>query len=147
MFYSLRSRIVPTHLNSSQPTKNFSGSDNKAVNMPDDNIVKHEVFTNPIDLPKFCGDNKVLDIDNFISLIDNHIANKGVKDDVLKIEVLKQFVNKSTGVARDVIKLDHLTDLKNYADYKNIFRKHFKTRDDRDLIRACISLMKVKQEP
>ena len=146
MFYTLRNRSVPKS-NIFQSNRDSIGSDNKVNKMAGDTVVKHEVFTNPIDLPKFCGDNKILDIDNFLSLIDNHIANKGVEDDALKIETLKQFVNKSTGIARDVIKLDDLTELKDYNKYKATFRKHFKTRDDRDLIRACISLLKVKQEP
>lgn len=117
------------------------------TNQVNNSIVKHEIYTNAVNIPKFCGDPKVITIDAWLSLVDNHITNKGVVEDALKIEVLKQFVEQESGEARDVIKLGHLRELQSYEQYKEKLRKHFKGRDELEPLRAMIGMFTMTKDP
>ena len=143
MLLALRSRSI---IRRDSLLANSENSESSKMPMPE-SIVKHEVYTQAVSIPKFCGDSKVITIDAWLDLIDNHIINKGVVDDSLKIEVLKQHINPESGDAREVIKLGHLKDLRSYEEYKKIFRKHFKGKDELEPLRSMISIFSMTKDP
>ena len=147
MFLKLRNRTVVRNraLPTTYSNQQVEVETNTMAN--DGTVVKHEIITSNVNIPKFCGDPKVINVDAWLSLIDNHIANKGVVGDSIKIEVLKQHVNPSAGEARHVIKLGHLREVQTYEEYKKTFKSHFKGRDELEPLRALISFLTLNQDP
>ncbi len=103
MHLVLRSRKIARN-NTLPNTFTNTPVESKNNTMVSDSVVKHEIYTSTVNIPKFCGDPKIIDVDAWLILIDNHIANKGVADDIIKTEVLKQHINTESGEARHVIK-------------------------------------------
>ena len=116
------------------------------VNMPDntDNVFTHEIITTVADLPKFSGEPDTITLNQFIQRINTFIANKGIVNEKLKIEALKQHVDVSKGLARHVIIYSHLEDIDNYDDYVTAFKKHFTQESDRDPLRAMAKCLAMK---
>ena len=72
---------------------------------PGKTLVRHEIYTSNVSIPRFCGDYTKIAVDTLLNLVDNHIANKQVQEDKIKFEVFKQYSNNENGEARHVIKL------------------------------------------
>ena len=108
-------------------------------------IVKHELYTSFTNIPKFSGDVEEIDVDTFLARVDTHIANKGVNEETVKIEILKHYVDNEKGRARHVIRYDQLDKIKIYQDYKDSFRKYFKKRSDLDALRSLVKVFKTQR--
>jgi len=143
MYYTLRNRIVEKVLPT--PTRKITTPSDFDNGTPQ--VVKHELYTTYTNVSKFSGDADSVDIDTFLERVDTYIANKGVAEDHLKIETLKRYIDAEKGKARHVIRYEHLNAIKTYKEYKESFRKHFKTRSDLDPLRTIVKILKIKTAP
>ncbi len=111
-------------------------------------IVKHEIITNVVDIPKFSGEPNTIDLDQYIGRIDTYIANKGISDDKLKIQVFKQSIDPEKGTARTIITYRNLDEeISNYKEYVKEFKKHFAQRSDSDPLRVLVKYLGVQPKP
>ena len=80
--------------------------------------MKHEIFTNVVNIPKFSGEPDDIDLDNYIAVVETYIINKGIKDDKQKIEAFKANIHPDRGTARTIIKYRNFVEnLKTYKEY------------------------------
>ena len=108
-----------------------------------DQVVKHEIITTDVQIPKFSGLNGSLTLSQFIQRINTFIANRGISDDKLKIEAFKQNIDATQGSARFVINYSHLEKCSTYEDYLKTFSKHFTTESDRDPLRSIVKYLNI----
>ncbi len=110
-------------------------------------VVKHEVITTVVDLPKFSGEPDTIDINHFIQRVNTFIANKGIVDEKLKIEAFKQNIDAVKGLAKQVIIYSQLEEINKYEDYVKAFKRHFTKQSDRDPLRAMVKCLGIRIGP
>ena len=112
-----------------------------------ENVVKHEIITTVADIPKFSGEPDTIDLHQFIKRIETLIANKGITDEKLKIEVFKQNIDAVKGSARHVITYGNLESVNKFQEFVQVFRKHFTAKSDSDPLRAMVKYLQTRNEP
>jgi len=111
-------------------------------------IVKHEIITNVVDIPKFSGEPNTIDIDQYISRVDTFIANKGIADEKLKIQAFKQSIDPDKGTARTISTFRNLEEeIHTYQEYVKEFKKHFAQRSDSDPLRVLVKYLGTQPRP
>ena len=110
--------------------------------------MKHEIFTNVVNIPKFSGEPDDIDLDNYIAVVETYIINKGINDDKQKIEAFKAKINPDRGIARTIIRYrNFIEDLKTYKEYISEFRKHFSRASDSESLRIIVRCLELVQKP
>ena len=79
--------------------------------------MKHEIFTNVVNIPKFSGEPDDIDLDNYIAIVETYLINKGIKDKKQKIEAFKANIHPVRGTARTIIRyINFIEDFKTYKE-------------------------------
>ncbi len=101
--------------------------------MTNTEVVKHEIITNVVDIPKFSGEPNTIDLDQYINRVNTFIATKGIADEKFKIQAFKQSIDPEKRAARTIITYRTLEEgINTYQDYIKELRKHFAQRSDTD---------------
>ena len=110
-------------------------------------VVTHEVINTTLDIPKFSGEPNTITISQFLARIDTLIANKGVTDDQLKIETLKQHVDSVKGRARFALAYGYLNSGKlTYDQFVQEFRRQFTDKTHRGPLQAMVKHLLLRRQ-
>ena len=113
----------------------------------DPNVVKHEIYTTNVTIPRFSGVEGTIDLESYIERINNHILNKGIVDDNLKIECFKYHLDPEKGTARKIPPMAPFsTGNLSYAEYIKEFKQFFHKETDNDPLRAMSKFLKLRKQ-
>lgn len=105
-------------------------------------VLRHEIHTSNINIPKFTGDDNTLGVNKFLNLIDTLLVTKNISDEKRKIEILKENIDPEKGRVRFIINFHQMEEINQYEAYKKAFIKHFMSKCDQDPIRSLVKMIK-----